>query len=156
MTSLNWGFVAEKKMAEIAIENVEVEFQEFEFSVVDDVQADHIDKRSYVDRCFQDFTPEKGTSNKSVRRIYCEGNVEPKMRSNEVAVILGYKSQPAKGRKNPLAGENLLHISTPTGALRIPLDQAEKFGQYVISIARSADKNLKTKVSSQSNDNTEH
>jgi len=49
-----------------------------------------------------------------------------------------------------------LHISTPTGALRIPLDQAEKFGQYVISIARSADKNLKTKVSSQSNDNTEH
>jgi hypothetical protein len=130
------------------VEDDDLEMEEIIFPVVDDPKSSHQDDRDYVDCRFKNFSSEKGTTNKSVRRIFCEDNSEPEISSDEIVAIFKYKAQPAKGRKNPLAGRDVLHISTPTGPLRIPIEQAEKFGQYLIGAARSV-------MKGKTNDNTE-
>ena len=104
---------------------------------------------------FQNYSPEEGVCNKSVRRHYCKNNDEPEIGSDEVVAIFDYKSFASKGRKSPLAGEDILHIGLPTGPLRIPLDQAEMFGRYLIGAARSVIKQINTQDQIQTNDNTE-
>lgn len=135
--------------------DLDFDIDDIDFPVVDDVQAEYEDVRDYTDRCFENFSPETGASKKAVRRIVCHTNDEPEIANGEIAAIFNYKAQPAKGRKNPLAGYDVLHVSLPTGDLRVPLDQAEKFGRYLIGAARSVIKQVEADTQSHTNDNVE-
>lgn len=120
------------------------------FDIIDDFKTEHKDERSYTESCFQNFSLEEGTTNKPIRRVYCVDNSEPEITHGEIVAIFNYKPIKAKGRKNHLAGHDVLHISLPTGSLRIPLDEAKQFGKYLISIAHAMENS-----SSQTNDNLE-
>lgn len=99
------------------------------------------DNRDYVDRIFQEFTTD-GITTKPISKILCRGNDEPELQDGQIAVLVNYKSIKTRGRKMPLAGCDVLHIDTPSGSLRLPLDQAEKFAKYLVSAAKSANKSI--------------
>lgn len=130
------------------LEDLDLEIEEIDFEVIDDSSLDHKDNRDFSDLSFKDFSSDKGMTNKPIRRIVCHNNDEPEIGSDEIAYIVSYKAQKAKGRKSPLAGQNILHIPTPMGDFRIPANQAEKFGKYLINVANSV-------MKSQTNDNVE-
>lgn len=120
-----------------------------DFDIIDDFKTEHKDTRTYSDSCFQNFSLEDGVTNKPIRKVYCSDNSEPEITHGEIVAIFNYKPIKAKGRKNHLAGHNVLHISLPTGSLRLPLDEAKKFGKYLISVAHAIEN------SNQTNDNLE-
>lgn len=124
-------------------EDIEIEIEDYQFDVVDNPEEEFVDVRDFVDCCFNGFSQTEGMVRRPIRKIVCVGNEEPDVaRDGEVAVLINYKSVGGRGRKNVLAGQNVLHISMPNGDFRIPLAQAEKFGKYLIGVARSASNSL--------------
>lgn len=99
------------------------------------------DNRDYVDKVFQDFTTE-GIVTKPICKIVCKGNDEPELQPGQIALLLNYKSVKTRGRKMPLAGCDVLHIDTPSGSLRLPLDQVEKFAKYLVAASKAANKSV--------------
>lgn len=120
-------------------DDLELDVEEYKFHVIEELEEEFIDVRDFVDCCFNNFSQMEGMVRKPVRIVVCLGNEEPPLaEEGEIAVLLNYKSVKGRGRKNILAGQDVLHISMPNGDFRVPLHQAEKFGKYLIGIARSA------------------
>jgi hypothetical protein len=131
------------EVQEIEFDDVELDVEEYQFDVIDDPEEEFVDVRDFVDRCFNGFSQTQGMVRRPIRKIVCSGNEEPEIaRDGEIAVLLSYKSAQGRGRKSVLAGEDVLHISMPNGDFRIPLKQAEKFGKYLVGIARSANRTV--------------
>jgi len=133
--------IAELLGNDLDFEDIDVELDEFSFDVVDEQEEDFVDVRDFVDRCFSNFNQMNGVVRKPIRKINCIKNDEPEISNEgEIAVLVNYKSSQGRGRKSVLAGQNVLHVSMPNGDFRIPVEQAEKFGLYLIGVARSANK----------------
>lgn len=129
--------------AEQILEEVEIDIGDLKFNVVDaDVALSRItDSRTFVDKCFTNRSPDGTVSLKPIRKIKCVGNDEPSIaKGGEIAVLLNYKAVKLRGRRPPLAGEDVLHISCPSGDIRIPVDQAEALAKYIMAIAKSLKK----------------
>jgi hypothetical protein len=85
------------------------------------------DDRDYVDCMYKDFIPGAGVQNKKVRGARCEGNVVPKIADDVLCIIFDYKLKRTQGKRDPLAGNHLLHIPTRKGPIEVPLHLARKF-----------------------------
>ena len=129
--------------AEQVLDEVEIDIGDLKFNVVDaDVALSKlVDSRTFVDKCFTSRSPDGAVFLKPIRKIKCAGNDEPSIaKDGEIAVLLNYKSVKLRGRRPPLAGEDVLHISCPSGDIRIPVDQAEDLAKYIMAIANSLKK----------------
>ena len=123
------------------IEELLPDIEDLDFTIVEssmsNINVEYKDNRDYVDRIFQEHTV-AGARNKPIREIRCVDNEEPGTLDGEIAILLNYKKIKTRGRKMPLAGDDLLHVDTPTGCLRLPLNQVEKFAKYLLAIAKSS------------------
>ena len=88
---------------------------------------DHVDERDFSDRCYYDFNTKSGVVKKEILKFECEDNEDPEIPPDMMCVILNYKMRRAQGKRNPLAGNHLLHVPVPKHPLRLPLHQARKF-----------------------------
>lgn len=125
------------------VEDDFLDIDDLDFTIVQssgvNTKIQNKDSRDYVDRIFQDHTV-SGPSNKQIREVHCVDNEEPLLSDGEIAILLGYKKIKTRGRKMPLAGCDVLHVDTPTGSLRLPINQVEKFAKYLLAIAKSTGK----------------
>jgi hypothetical protein len=98
-----------------------------EYPVDLDSGEDLADTRDYVDVIYKDHIPGVGVQNKKVRGARCQENVVPKIGDGVACIVFDYKTKKTQGKRDPLAGNHLLHLSTPKGPIQIPLHLARKF-----------------------------
>src|SRR5574337_620236 len=99
------------------------EIEEINFEIKQPSKSNIVDDRDYVDKIFQDFSA-AGRIAKSIEMFTCADNDEPSI-SGEITLIKNYKPIKTRGRKTPLAGNDIIHIEMPTGAFRLPLNGIE-------------------------------
>lgn len=119
------------------LEEFDFDVPDVDFNISEQVQTNIEDTRSYIDKAFQDFNSLDGVFNKNIRKIVCEGNEEPSIASNELALVLNYKSKRGAGRRPILSGMDFIQIPLLTGPCRIPVSELTNFAKYLINLDRA-------------------
>lgn len=99
------------------IDMFNVSFEETAVSVSEDT-------RDYVDRCFYDWSPERGITKKEIKKWECIDNATPEIPKDVLCVVLNYKMKRTQGKRDPLAGNHLLVIPADKEPIKIPLHRA--------------------------------
>lgn len=106
-----------------------------EFAITLENDEVHEDDRDYVDRIFKDYSTTSGVYNKKVRGIKCGGGPGPdKVPEGTLAVLFDYKVKRTQGKRDPLAGNHVLLMSTPKGPVMVPLQSARKFALHILRV----------------------
>lgn len=105
---------------------------EFRISLCD--EEVHDDDRDYVDRIFKDYSSATGVFDRVVRGIRCDGGQPPAIPDGTLAVLFDYKIKKTQGKRDPLAANHLLYMSTDKGPMMIPVQQARKFALNILRV----------------------
>jgi hypothetical protein len=97
------------------------------------------DPRTYVDRIFFDYL--NGTlSIRKTKRIDCSDGVPTDLPTDKICLLINYKVNVKRGRKDRLRGKEVLCFPTEKGRLFLPLDEVEKAAHMLYSYVSSLKK----------------
>lgn len=95
------------------------------------------DNRTYTEKMF--FKVENGNLvGKNIGRIDCSLGLPDSFPEDTICLLVNYKKDIVRGRKDPLKGKDLLAISSEKGPILIPFDEAVQFAHLVFSAATAA------------------
>lgn len=101
------------------------------------------DARSYTERMFFDSVDGEMVRKKTVR-IDCSDGVPDNLPEGEICLLVNFKKNIARGRKDPLKGRDVLAIPADKGRIFLPFDEALRAASFLFSYTTSLKKTLES------------
>lgn len=102
------------------------------------------DNRSYVERMFFNLVDGELVG-KNIGRIDCADGPPENLPEDKICLLLNYKTNIKRGRKDSLKGKNVLAIPSDKGHVLIPYEEAVQYANWVFSAAVTAQRLVETK-----------
>ena len=140
--SEDWRKADEKKLRNVEqkYRNDIEEMEEFPVIFADDDEEEKIqvaDSRTYVEHGFYDFSVGLGVKPKSITSVQCGDGHIPDHSPEALCILWGYKLKKKQGKRDPLAGNNILRIPMLKGAHDLPLHEVRSYALNLLRVVDS-------------------
>lgn len=103
------------------------------------------DQRSYAERMFFDVVDGDLLRKKTIR-IDCADGIPESLPEGEICLLVNYKKNITRGRKDPLKGRDVLAIPADKGRIFLPFEEASTLATYLYSYTKSLMKSIEEDV----------